>query len=291
MRAGLLNKTVTVNTENGIASSILNLLDNKTKQDDKQTKTELHITQLIVAEKQAGLREQAEVAFGVAFYINGNKTIEYNGSSNIQTGGDASAYISQLIVSNIDRCLKEFDKRMADNQSVNGVVAEVQIDSLSTDKDIILYSKSKKLWYSDFKGPEDDLSIATALTYSGINMRYQHGQEKGHIKLKITLSCYFDMNKSWCRVNGRNEKVLNHEQLHFDITALNTCNLAKAIKDFNFTVENYETELNQLLKDADKEGMRLQNLYDKETTHGIKNSEQERWNKDIRGQLTTINCY
>lgn len=291
MRAGILNKPTFVNLENGAANAILNLLRSHTQDDNNRTRVQMHITRLEVVEQNVGMKQQAEVYIGVAFYEKGDKLIEYTGSANIQTGLDASAYISQLVINNIEHCLESFDKRIGERKTVTEVIANVKIDGTSTDPELIPFNNNVTLTYGDFSGDPDDLSMASALTYSGVSMRYQHGEQNGQIHLNVTLSAYFDKTKSWCRPNAKNEKMLNHELLHFQITALNTCRLAKTIQAYKFSTADYEKELSNLLKEADKEGARLQNQYDKETTHGVKTAEQQKWNKEIRTQLDTENCF
>lgn len=291
MRSGMLNRSVLVNLEYGAAAAISNLLATNTHSNSNSRHVQMHITRLEVVEQNVGMRQQAEVFIGVAFHEKGDKLIEYTGSANVQTGLDASAYISQLVINNIEHCLESFDKRMAAHNAITDVIANVKIDVTSTDKELIPFTRDAKLTYGDFMGEPDDLSIASALTYSGISMKYQHGEQNGHIQLNVTLSAYFDKTKSWCRQSGKSEKMLNHELLHFQVTALNTCKLARAIKEYKFSTDNYEKELSELLKEADKEGARLQNQYDKETTHGIKATEQLKWDKEIRSQLDANNCF
>jgi hypothetical protein len=291
MRAGIAQKTVPLQIEGGVASAIYHFINNSIRQNVSADALEMHITQLNVSEKNADLRQQADVAFGVAFYQNGNKLIEYTGSSYAQTGFDASAYIEKLIKNSIERSLKDFDNWYTKAEGNAGVLATVNFMRVADDKDLILYNKERKLSLNDFKGEPDDMSKGSAATYSGIGMKYSHERTGRTVKLDVSLYVYFDKSKSWCKEVGKSAKTLNHEQLHFDITALNACRLAEKIKAYNFSIENYSAELEALLKEADKEGTQLQNDYDKESTHGIRQDIQQQWDEDIRSKLADTNCY
>ncbi len=291
IRTGIINKPVPVTLDGGVAQSISQFINSSIQQDENNDAMEMHITQLKIAEKNVDVRQQSEVAFVVAFYQNSNKLVEYTGSSYIQSGFDAGAYLEKLIKGSIERSLKDFDKWYTRTETTAGVQTTVHFLSTTDDNDLILYSNQRKLKLNDFQGEPDEMSKGSAATYSGIGMKYTHERKGRTVKLDVTLYVYFDKSKSWCKENGRSAKTLNHEQLHFDITALNACALMQEIKTFNFSIENYAAELENLLKEADKSGSKLQNDYDRETTHGIKQEIQNQWDEDIRTKLANVYCY
>jgi len=290
MRAGMANKTVPINLDGGAAKAIETFINSSIEQDTNQDALEMHITQLRISEKNAGNLQQADLNYGVAFYQNGNKLVEYTGSGYIQTGFDASAYIEKLIKSNIERSLQDFDNWYSKTEGSAGVQVAVKIVP-GNDRDAIYYNKNRQLTLRDFQGTPDDISKGAAATYSGIAMKYSHERKGRTVKLDVQLNVYFDKQHSWCKENGKSSKTLNHEQLHFDITALNACRLADKIRHFKFSIENYQSELESLLREADKEGSILQNGYDKETMHGTKPEEQQIWDDDIRTELNNADCY
>lgn len=290
MRAGIANKVVHINLDGGAAKAIEAFINNSIQQNTQLDGLEMHITQLRISEKNVDMRQQADLAYGVAFYQNGNKLIEYTGSGYVQTGFDASAYIEKLIKSNVERGMQDFDNWYTKSEGNAGVIASVKIVPAG-DKGAIYYDKNRKLTLNDFEGEPDELSKGAAATYSGIAMKYNHERKGRTVKLDVSLNVYFDKQHSWCKPNGRSAKTLNHEQLHFDITALNACRLADKIRNYSFTIENYQTELENLLRDADKEGAVLQNNYDKETVHGTKPTEQKAWDNEIRTTLGNTDCY
>lgn len=290
MRAGIANKTVPINLDGGAAKAIETFINSSIEQDTNQDALEMHITQLRISEKNVGNLQQADLTYGVAFYQNGNKLVEYTGSGYIQTGFDASAYIEKLIKSNVERSLQDFDNWYSKTEGSAGVQVTVKIVP-GNDRDAIYYNKNRQLTLRDFQGTSDDMSKGAAATYSGIAMKYSHERKGRTVKLDVQLNVYFDKQHSWCKENGKSAKTLNHEQLHFDITALNGCRLADKIRHYKFSIENYASELDNLLREADKKGSVLQNNYDRETTHGTKPSEQQSWDATIRTDLANTDCY
>lgn len=293
MRAGFANKPAEVNLQDGAASAVNHFLAASLQQDPAKDNIELHIIRMRISEKNAGMRQQADLDFGVAFYDGDQKLIEYTGSAYVQTGLDASAYIAQLIKQNLERALREFDTWYAANHANTSaaVSTEVIIENSSDNKDLIIYNPNKPLTLSDFEGKIDDLSIGAAATYSGIGMRYTHQRQGKGVILKVYILAYFDRTKSWAKAQGRNAKTLNHEQRHFDITATKACELAETIKQYPFSLDNYGTELDELLRQTDKQTSEMQRAYDSETGHGTNAAQQATWNNRLKTLLTDKNCY
>ena len=91
--------------------------------------------------------------------------------------------------------------------------------------------------------------------------------------------------------NSRNRETLEHEQRHFDITAIKACELANAIREFKFSVDNYPRELEKLQRQKQKELGQMQDQYDSETRHGLVPSIQQKWDKIIKDQLQNLTCF
>lgn len=295
MHAGILNKLTQINLQNGSTASISRFIENNIVQDTATAGIELHIIQLEISEKITGMKQQADLAMGVAFYFYGNKLVEYSGSAFMQTGADASIYIETLIRQNLERSLKEFDKWLEQNKNSitknAGVEVNVEIARTLDDLDQILYSKSRPLTFDDFKGEPDDLSIGAAATFSGVDMKYYTETKNGLTAVKVVLTPYADKSKSWKKKDINNSNILQHEQLHFDITAIKACELADSIRQQVFTVDNFGSILKDMLRRTDKETMQMQLMYDKETVHGTNTKKQKEWNENITALLDKLSCY
>lgn len=291
MRAGLTNKPAFVNLQQGAGNAISHFISAFVNQSPGTDTIELHIMELNVTEQVKGLKEQADLATRYAFFRNGKKIIDYNGSSYIQTGMDASPYIGKLVSQSIEQVLKEFDnwwpgnKQMFDESKRNRLKVNVTVKTTSSNEGEIVYNADRQLTIADFKGTPDALSKALAATSSGFTMQYEmQGDHTGNIA-NVELVPYFEIQKSWMKSGGKTAYVLQHEQIHFDISAIKTYEFVVAIKNHTFTVANFKEEMASLQNQYSKEMELMQAQYDEETSHGVFQEKQNLWQARIRNEL------
>ena len=147
--------------------------------------------------------------------------------------------------------------------------------------------QSKRLTWEDFNGHPDRRYVNTvALTSSSINIFY-HGRESNPT---ITVTCTFYRRNSWVKDEGRNAEVLQHEQLHFDISELYARKLRRAISQLPKSQRNWQT-VQRLYKQANEECSDYQERYDHATHHSILRSVQQQWNKRVADELGAFDSY
>lgn len=170
------------------------------------------------------------------------------------------------------------------------VVVETKMTA-NTQKGLVSYHSNKPLKTTDFNGRPSNSTQAVALVYSGVSMlmeSYQHGKTT---KVVVSINAYMDPNKSWMKRKGRSDRVLNHEQKHFDLTALAACDLKKRIDATNFK-EDWKATLHQIYyEEIESKLQRLQNKYDEDTTHGTVEEVQTVYNQFIEGQIQKSECF
>jgi hypothetical protein len=166
----------------------------------------------------------------------------------------------------------------------------VNIASQATDKNLILFDRNRKLTIKDFKGRPDNYSHGVGATYSGISLEMQGQNKNGAVTVNVTLTVYFDQTKSWMKPEGKTERVLAHEQIHFDLTAIKACDLANAIEQGKFTADNVQQKIRDLQEYHTRELSRLQQAYDKETKHGTLVERQVEWSAKVAEQLAASTC-
>jgi len=147
---------------------------------------------------------------------------------------------------------------------------------------LIPWSASRKLEWSDFKGTPDPLSHNAALTSSNINIDFGY-DEKG---FQYTIKCNFDKNRSWVRI--RNNDVLAHEQGHFDIAEIYARKLNKLMKGYHFNAKTAGTDVNQLYENTMKQHRQTQVQYDEETDYSRNRPKQQEWLKKIADDLKSL---
>lgn len=135
--------------------------------------------------------------------------------------------------------------------------------------DRILWSK-KLLKWKDFKGTPDSVgkhAASNAVTYSILERRFSI-DSNGNIKLII--AAWFNPSKSWYnkdKININNsDRVLLHEQYHFDICELYARKIRKFFSTtiFSDSLANFKRELPILLNRFYVEYRSQQERYDEE---------------------------
>lgn len=291
MRAGLTNRTAFVHLQNGARAAIADFIAENLWQSPVMDSMELHILDLNVKESVKGLSEKATLNTRYGFFRNGKKIIEYSGSSYIQSGTDVSPYIGKLVSQSIEQVLKEFDAWWPDNKQTfdeskrNQLKVSVTVKTSSSNEDEIVYNTERSLTIADFKGTPDALSRALAATSSGFMLQYEMQGNYAGNTANVELLPYFEIQKSWMKPGGKTVYVLQHEQLHFDISALKTYELVIAIKNHTFTVANFKEEIASLQKQYSKEMELMQAQYDEETSHGVFKEKQNLWRARIKSEL------
>jgi hypothetical protein len=153
--------------------------------------------------------------------------------------------------------------------------------------DTIYWQQSRKLTWDDFRGRPERSGETVALTSSGIGMVFRSGAD-GVAHAKVT--CTFFCKNSWVKDIGRNDTVLQHEQLHFDITELYARKLRQTIDELPETKVQWPT-LQKIYTDINRDCNERQNNYDHETNHGIIQPIQESWNDLIAKELSELKQY
>lgn len=255
----------------------------------------MQINRFEVKEKQAGSKRQFELTMSIAYYAGKSKLLEYSGSAYAQSLTDVAPYVEKLLKDNISGNLKEFDAWMAKNKETISaepmVTVNVFMSGVADKPGHIAYAKDKKLYMTDFEAEPDESSMGAAATLSGIGMKMQGSTLRNTTKVDVTLTVYFDKSRSWMKPQGKNVTTLQHEQLHFDITAIKACMLKQQIEQAKFSPGNYKEELRDMLAKVQEEAGDMQNTYDRETEHGTIIDEQEKWTKRIEEMKRQQACY
>lgn len=170
------------------------------------------------------------------------------------------------------------------------VQVRVEVTKESSDRNLILYDPARQLTIADFRGRPDMASHGVGATYSGILMEMEGTEQGGVLEIRVRLTVYFDKTKSWMKAEGRNQRVLDHEQHHFNLTAVKACDLARAIAAGQYTFQNVQSRIRDLQRSHVAELGRLQQEYDRETRHGTRPEQQAAWAERIAGLLSDAGC-
>ena len=109
----------------------------------------------------------------------------------------------------------------------------ISLMSFSFVKDnFILWQENKKLKIQDFKAENKDTIKVNRQQFLGaisaIRIEYSSFQRNKNSVPDFSIKTYFDPNESWMLL--KNDYVLQHEQIHFDLTELYARKMRKSIE-------------------------------------------------------------
>ncbi|PIQ34151.1 MAG: hypothetical protein COW63_04235 [Bacteroidetes bacterium CG18_big_fil_WC_8_21_14_2_50_41_14] len=145
---------------------------------------------------------------------------------------------------------------------------------------LIIWRESEKLTYDDFQGQLPALIYHNEGAVATTSVIMKDIADYTDSNVVINIYAVFDCEKSWIFDNIKNEKVLNHEQRHFDITEYYARKLRSEIKDL--------PRINLLMQININECDIMQDLYDRDTNHGNDSISQQYWNQKVDSLLTSM---
>lgn len=175
--------------------------------------------------------------------------------------------------------------RGAKNSVQNKV--DVVLSSSADSVEHLAYSDEPLRW-DDFKGSPDITSPWDAMLYSGIAISYKYHYRKGATYVQVIVTPYMNRQRSWYKPTGFNPLTLQHEQRHFDITAIVAAQLADQIRNTVFTSPDFKGTISALHRYYMARLAEMQHQYDDETEHGYRSRMQDTWNGQIADRLALI---
>ena len=174
----------------------------------------------------------------------------------------------------------------------------ITLMSFSFVKDeFILWQENKKLKIQDFKAENIDTIKVNRKQFLGaisaIRIEYSSFQRNKNSVPDFSIKTYFDPNESWMLL--KNDYVLQHEQIHFDLTELYARKMRKSVESLrqknvtNISIYRKKIQHWNVMKekasnqfDADN-----QDYYIKIGQKILfqKNSKQEAWKKKVDREL------
>ena len=113
------------------------------------------------------------------------------------------------------------------------IIGFISLMSFSFVKDdFILWQENKKLKIQDFKADNKDTIKVNRQQFLGaisaIRIEYSSFQRNKNSVPDFSIKTYFDPNESWMLL--KNDYVLQHEQIHFDLTELYARKMRKSVE-------------------------------------------------------------
>lgn len=154
-------------------------------------------------------------------------------------------------------------------------------------EDSMAWDAGRKLSWEDFQGPVPPDAVPAATTASGISYTYTANLIHHEVQLDFEVTAFFYPGESWYRPEICDAHVLQHEQLHFDISELFARKMRLRLERTAFT-ENVKSEVRAIYREILKELSEFQDRYDWETNFSRNKEAQNLWNQRIAEALSQI---
>ena len=165
--------------------------------------------------------------------------------------------------------------------------------SFSQQNETIAWSPEYKLEWKDYLGSLDPEVFANAKTSYKIEFIPENVMVDEHDRMpnykKITVVAKFYKKHSWSV--SKDQELLNHEQLHFDIAELFARKIRKRFLELKSKKESRFSVFYSEYKSLWNECRIYQRKYDQETNHGVNTQKNKEWEKLVRENLTKLNSY
>lgn len=149
----------------------------------------------------------------------------------------------------------------------------------------IAWKAKRKLTWEDFRAKADMKDPLHALTATNIDMKAKC--ENGQLKVKV--ESVFSTGESWSK-NKKSDRLLFHEQLHFDITEIHARMLRKELGALKNACDQPE-QINKVTDRIFEEWKKQEDLYDQETNHGLDADKMAYWTKKVETDLKKLEPY
>ena len=171
-----------------------------------------------------------------------------------------------------------FPNSAAKESKVNAPVVEnIVVDQVS-------WSVNRRLSWEDFKGNPDHNNPHHALTAANLAVNAVC-KDKG---FTYQVNCVFLANESWSK-NKESEKLLKHEQLHFDLTEVHARLLRRQLQYLNCT--NLKDKLNDTVSSAFARWKSEQEAFDTSSKHGLHAENERLWAANVSKRLKALEAY
>ena len=158
-------------------------------------------------------------------------------------------------------------------------------------EEVIEWTESRRLQWNDYKGvpPDTSLQIA-AVTNCGFG--FSSRMRLIFNKPTISVSNTFNPGMSWVRDNQTDRPgLLEHEQLHFDISEIYARKLRIELAKAKLTYFNLKRKSEAIFQLVNREYLATQQLFEQQTDYSRNLIEQKKWRVKVDSELKSFGNY
>jgi hypothetical protein len=200
---------------------------------------------------------------------------------------------SKLIAQMLDQAITHFNKWMVNNIGKSPALARNLILTFkeitgSNDEDTVFYSPKRPLTWNDFTGKGRPGSRYAAAVFTSFAYEGSSFPKGTDLVIEIGLKIFMVKSMSWGNSDARNANTIRHEQIHFDIARMVAERFKERLRKAGLTIEDYDSEIQYQFLESFREMNTEQEKYDAETSHGINNQEQTKWDLKVTKAIAEI---
>lgn len=154
--------------------------------------------------------------------------------------------------------------------------------------DTLQWRSVRVLSWADFRGRADKFSDNDALTKSSIVVSFEFVRP-GDINYEIRA--VFHYYGSWVKDYAKTDRLLLHEQNHFNITELFARKIRKELSETEYVPGKFKSMLDSIYTKYEREWKSYQFIYDKQTNHGINPNAQKEWSEKVAAELKLYDAF
>jgi hypothetical protein len=179
-----------------------------------------------------------------------------------------------------------FKKNYAVNQKLarHVTVRTSDFTPIKVDNDTLYYHQ-RKINIDDFTPLKKRTSSFAAAIFTSMGYQSEVSMSNDTVYLDFAIKVYQIKGMSWVLEEANSKVVLEHEQIHFDITQLVAEKFKERLREEALPAQDYDSRIQFLYLDYYRMINRMQNSYDNETKHGLDKDEQTKWQKTVRNEL------
>jgi len=124
-----------------------------------------------------------------------------------------------------------------------------------------------------------------AYTYADFSFYYPRAKWISGNKCKaeeLSVSIMMDKRRSWVLKGKKNDDVLQHEQVHYDITTIGARDLFRILKDLTYNCNTLKSRAHAIKNKLQKKIDKYNKRYDNQTNHRQNAAKQKQWISRIR---------
>ena len=154
----------------------------------------------------------------------------------------------------------------------------------NNETDKIYWNNSRKLTWEDFKG----IPILESPHGAGTACGLDYKNELRNDSVVFFAKCFFQIKESWVKEKDKTDKLLAHEQLHFDIAEIFARKFRKELSKYSHSKKNVNALFKSMASKYGKQKGIMQCQYDKETKNSQMESKQIEWEIKIEKELKEL---